>query len=85
MPESCLQCIDSKDKISNANKKKKKKSQETNTLVISQSLIIVFHSLLPELIMPSLGQLNIARINRLLYSLLTGLSWKRVVYTDSRI
>lgn len=31
VPQSCLQWVDSKDKISNAIKKKKKSTQETNT------------------------------------------------------
>lgn len=78
VPQSCLQWVDSKDKISNAIKKKKKAHRKLIPLVISQTLIIDFHSLLLELIMLCLGQLNIAWLNCLLYSLLTRLSCKRL-------
>lgn len=77
VPQSCLQWVDSKDKISNAIKQKKA-HRKLIPLVISQTLIIDFHSLLLELIILCLGQLNIAWLNCLLYSLLARLSWKRL-------
>lgn len=76
MPQSCLQWVDSKDKISNAILKKS--TQETNTTSYLSNINHWFPLFTTRANYAMPRALNIAWLNCLLYSLSTRLSWKRL-------